>query len=157
MLPYDERAWKVRVELARTSESQFQADEVWTVKNIPVPNWGKTTELTDKKTVHEMDVIVQGIQRSTPSRLSVFVDHDVTGYEMSLVRLVDDHGREVVRREDWDRPTRSFLGWDQFDFAFDIRSGAKTLTATLAFHKTRFVEFLARPTRVIPPPGSSGH
>ena len=156
MLPYDEDAWKVRVELARTAAAKFQADEVWTVKNIPVPDWGKTIELADKQTVHGIGLKAQGIRRATPSALSVFVDHDVAGYEMSLVRLVDDRGRDVVRHEDWDHPTRTSLGWDRFEFAFDIRGGAKTLTATLAFHQTRFVELLARPTHVIPPPRRNG-
>lgn len=153
VLPYDEDAWKVRVELARTAASRFRPAELWTVSGIPVPDWGKTSDLwSHTATLDGVKMRLRSLERATPSKLSVFLETDLPGHELTLVRLVDDRGREVLRRPEWNFPNRTTLGWSTYEFAFDIRGGAKTLTATLAFHKTRFVEFLAKPTHLIPPP-----
>lgn len=152
MLPYDEEAWKVRVELARTPNSPFAPSELWTIKDIPVPGWKDPgPSFSRSKTIGGITLEVQGIERGLPSSLWVHLPRDMTGTAVTLISLIDDRGRPVVRREESDRVSGVPSQWTTYHPKFDIRSGAKTLTAVLAFQKTRFVEFLATPTHVIPP------
>ena len=59
-----------------------------------------------------------------------------------LVVYLDDQGRVMAFGEPYP--------WfdDYHSFALEMPDGAKTISATFAIHRSRFVEFTAKPRRV---------
>ncbi len=152
MLPFCEPAWKVEVELARTPDSPFRPEELWTVENIPAPDWGQIIDINRSTKIGKIEVSLRGFARGTPTTLNARLDTGEPGYHLTLVKMVDDRGRPVVHEPDWTSWWRTNNGWASYDYAMRIRGGARTLTATFALQKTRVVEFLAAPKHLLSPP-----
>jgi hypothetical protein len=82
-------------------------------------------------------------QRARTPMLRVRASSLATGQRVTL-RVVDDQGRAVVSASALDG-----WGYTRRDRSFDVRlpTDAKKLDLTFAVHRSRFVEFVAKPSR----------
>lgn len=153
----DESAWKMRVECTRTA--RFAPADLWTVRGLVVARSGAVAESTATATragvtlhvvgmfgdrAHRKDdpfsqqtdlPIVQVEAVSPPDALRMG-----KGFQLSLQRATDDRGRPVGRSQVW------ITGTGQYNFELKPAAGAKTINLTFAIVKSRFVEFIARPS-----------
>jgi hypothetical protein len=149
-----ETAWKLRVELSRTTD--FEAQELWTVRGIEVPQSSQRllpeNATTKQGTILSL-VAFTGAEADQPGnfkwlmekgepRISVRAEPVPDGWRLSLVRVVDNLGREVETHNEQER------GWSNGEkvFGLNLQPDATHVDCTFALHKSRFVEFLARPT-----------
>jgi hypothetical protein len=149
-----EAAWKLRVEFARTAG--FEDQELWTVRGLRVPQALQTLYLqntmTNQLTILSLVAFTGGdadqpgnlkwlMEKGDP-RISVRAEPVPEGWRLSLVRVVDDQGREAEFRSgnEW--------GWSNGEevFGLKLQPDASRVDCTFALHKSRFLEFLARPT-----------
>jgi hypothetical protein len=146
-----EAAWKMRFEFSRVAD--FEPDEICTFSEIIVP--GTTQIITLDKTTNVAGsklqlMAISGVDAEQPGSLkwvtvkkrvniSIRVNPIPPDRRLSLLKVTDEAGREaeITREPDWNSAERVY--------GFQIPEGAKQLSFTFAFHKSRFVEFLARP------------
>lgn len=165
----DESAWKLRVEMSRTSG--FTNSEIWTVTNVPVGkgSWNELWNFQMRR--HFMNGFQQNNQSSPPfaettlngvhlklypaiqitgqnfgmgqkqGGFHITTDPDIPdGYRLSLVEATDERGRKL---QSWGPNGQN--GNSVFQIP-DI-GNAKFLNLTIALHKSRFVEFTVKPTK----------
>jgi hypothetical protein len=157
----DETAWKLRVEMSRTSG--FNDDELWTVENIPV-NPGRQQDLWNYNNRRSntnpafAEATLNGIhlklfsalqftdenygngQKQGGLRIQADPDPEEVQMRMSLAKVTDEQGRDL-------RSWGPNGGNGNYVFQLQDIRDAKTLNITLALHKSRFVEFTAKPTK----------
>lgn len=149
-----EAAWKVRVEFSRITD--FEPDELWTVQGLKVPQATQSLELQNATTHHGARISLvafTGSDADQPGqfkwvmskgepRISVNAEPASEGWQLSLVKVLDNQGRAVEVH-----PTESH-GWSdgQMVFGFKLQPDASSVDLTLAIRKSRFVEFTVKPT-----------
>ncbi len=155
----DEPAWKLRVEMSRTSG--FKDDELWSVTNVPV-NSGSQQEMwnysrRDSRTNSPFaETTLNGIHLKLfpaiqftdqnfgngqkPGGVRVAADPDLPEGFRLTIKATDERGREV---QSWGPNGGSGNYYIQLQ---DLRN-AKMLNLTIALHKSRFVEFTVKPTK----------
>jgi hypothetical protein len=144
-----EPAWKLRVEFSRTNG--FAPDELWTLADVPVPATNQEVTLdisheTNTTMLYILKIRGDGAEMTEPFRslastrtVSLVVGFKSTDHRLALVSVVDDQGRMIPFR-------RQFPSYDDFySFGLDVPEGATTVNATFAIHRSRFVEFTAKP------------
>jgi hypothetical protein len=157
----DESAWKLRVEMSRTSG--FNDDELWTVENIPVNSgrqqdlWGynnrrgNTNAAFAETTLNGIHLKLFPATQFTDENygngqkrggLRVQIDPEPEGVQMrmTLAKVTDEQGRDL---QSWGANG----GGGNYVFQLQDVRDAKTLNITLALHKSRFVEFTAKPAK----------
>jgi hypothetical protein len=152
----DEPAWKLRVELSRTSG--FADSELWTVENLPLQagrmqdfgNYGRNRgdaafAETTLKGVHLKLFPARQFTDTPPGAepaggFVIQTDRPLDGMRMTLIRVTDERGRPLQIRT---------LGRSDTDYRFGLRElgNVRSLKLTLALHPSRFVEFTAKPAR----------
>ncbi len=137
-----EPAWKLRVGF--TQRSNFVASELWTIRGVPLPGTDLTNTVPTQTNLQGALLQYAGGERG-PSRLGgdyhfyFRVTPGRPDYRMTLVRAVDDNGREATVSVSFESP-------DQLGITLRVTTTiATSLDLTLALHQTRYVEFLARP------------
>ncbi len=147
-----EPAWKLRVEFSRTND--FAPDELWTLPGIPVPATNQVSALGSSYEVKggQLQIVALGgvgAELQEPFRpladgksvnlALTFIGHDL---RLTLAKVVDNEGRSIPFREPypWFESERSF--------ALELAGGAKSISATFAVHRSRFVEFIVKPRQV---------
>ena len=162
----DEAAWKLRVEMSRTSG--FTNSEIWSVTNVPVGkgSWndlwnfrtrqGYYNSKDDNSKPAFAETTINGVHlRLYPAiqvtdqnfgmgqkqgGFHVSVDPQIPdGYRLSLVEATDERGRKL---QSWG-PNG---GQGMNVFQLPNIGNAKFLNFTIALHKSRFVEFKVKPT-----------
>jgi hypothetical protein len=153
----DESAWKVRVECTRTA--RFAPSDLWTVRGLAVARNGAMTESNATAARHGVTLRLVGMfgGRTHPKGDQFFQQTDLThveveavsppdalrigkGFQLSLPRATDDRGRPVLRSQVW------ITSSGQYNFELEPAAGAKTVNLTFAVAKSRFIQFIARPT-----------
>jgi hypothetical protein len=156
----DESAWKLRVEMSRTSG--FNDDELWTVENIPVNSgsqqdlWSYNNRRSNTNSAFA-EATVNGIhlklfsavqftdenygngQKQCGLRIQVDPEPEGMQMRMTLAKLTDEQGRDL---QSWG-PNG---GGGNYVFELQDVRDAKALNITLVLQKSRFVEFTAKPT-----------
>jgi hypothetical protein len=146
-----EAAWKMRFEFSRIAD--YEPAEIVTFSNIIVPGATQLINLDNTTNVGESKlqlVAISGEMAEQPgnlkwsmvkkhTNLSIRATPLPDGYRLALLKVTDDSGREadIKREPDWNPPERVY--------GFKTPDGAKRLNFTFALHKSRFVEFVARP------------
>ncbi len=157
----EEKAWKLRVEMSRTSG--FSNDEVWAVSNLPLQKgdwndlWNYNYAERNRRGTNSAfaETTLQGIhlkiypalrtdqdmgmgQKSGGFRVSV--DPPLPdGYRMTLVEITDENGHKLP--PSWGPNSNGNSTIFQLP---DVRN-AKSLNLTIAVHQSRFVEFTVKP------------
>jgi hypothetical protein len=154
-LSLDEAAWKMRFEFTRRSLARFAPEELWTVPDLPIASGRKllpanATTTLDGVTLRLASVARTGTRPAANGRgpeewlelVRVEAPSLQPGQAVTL-HARDDRGREFV-------PTHRILGsphWSRSDrFLLRIPADARTLDLTFALHRSRFVEFVAKPS-----------
>jgi hypothetical protein len=150
----DEPAWKLRVEFSRTSG--FSSDELWTVSEIPFVKgdinnmWNNrnNTNVFAETTLNDIHLqLFKAIQPSAEQArnygnldavLLIRAKPMPEGWRMKLAKVTDDRGHEV-QAQDWGS------GGGDYRFALRNFGGSTNINITLAFHRSRYVEFTAKP------------
>jgi len=147
-----EPAWKLRVEFSRTND--FAADELWTPPEISVPAPNQVLTLGSSYEVKggQLQIVALGgvgAELQEPFRVMgdgksvnlalTFSSHD---FRLTLARAVDNEGQSIPFREPspWLESERCF--------ALEMPGKTKSITATFAIHRSRFVEFIVKPRQV---------
>jgi hypothetical protein len=154
--PY-EPAWKLRVEFSRTSG--FHDDELWTVQEVPIQAGSRQDfENYERSGTNSAfaETTLNGIhlklfpakqftgQLPSPGQieggLEIQADPTLHGMRLTLVKGTDEQGRDL-------RPMNWSQDGNYYQFALRKLGNARSLTLTLALHRSRFVEFTAKPTK----------
>lgn len=163
-----EPAWKLRVEMSRTSG--FTEAETWAVGSVPVHkgSWqdlwnfqgrrfgnagesGQTNSALAQGTINGVHLTVFPIIRITdqnwgmnqhPGGLRVVVRPGLPeGYRLSAI-VTNEHGRTL---QSWGPNGGGGNGNESYIFQFPDIGDAQSLNVALALHKSRFVEFTVKP------------
>jgi hypothetical protein len=153
----DEPAWKLRFEFSRTSG--FHNDELWTVQNVPLEpgrmqdfwSYGRdqTNSAFAETTLNGIHLKLFPAKHFTDQRnmrgsieggLAVQTDLPLDGMRLTLVEATDDQGHKI-------KPMTWSWGGNDFRFGLQELGNARSLNLTLALHRSRFVEFTAKPTK----------
>ncbi len=157
----DEPAWKIKFEFSQ--QSGFADDELWTVPNIPIQpgrrrdfnrpvQTGAAVAETDLSGVHLKILPVKQFTDVPPNTepqggLIIQAEPDFPDeMHMTLVSLTDHQTNDIRYRDDgydYDRNGKAI----QHRYALRDISGLTNLNLTLTLHKSRFVEFTAKPAK----------
>jgi hypothetical protein len=159
----DEPAWKVRLEFSRTSG--FNADELWSVTNIPV-NAGSQQDIqrywmwnnpmnSGRKPVAFAETTLNGIHvklfpaiqyadygnnKVVGIILKTDPDPEGEGMRMTPLTVTDDQGRTLNNQG-------SSWGGGNYQYTFPEPRNTESVNVTIALHKSRFVEFTVKPQK----------
>ena len=160
----DEPAWKVRTEFSQ--QSDFAANELWTVQNIPVKPgrqqdfWNFNNRRNGTNSVFAETDLNGFHLKILPA--TQFTDQNFgngqmgggiqiqaapslpAGMRMTLVKLTDDQGQDVQNYNSGSsgNGTSTTYGYQVQNIA-----GITNLNVTIALHKSRFVEFTPKPAK----------
>ncbi len=151
----DEPVWKVRVEFSRTSG--FSDDELWSVPNVPlqpgnaqeawlypIRNRNAVFVETTLNGVHlQLFPVMQSTNQPNmrgpmEGLLVLRAGSPLAGARLNLLKLTDERGHEI-RAMNWG------AGGSDYRYLLQGLGSAKSLNLTLALHRSRFVEFMAKP------------
>jgi hypothetical protein len=151
--------WKLRIECSRTPRAHFTAAEAWTVRGLVVPKRHRITlchaaAIRQGTQLRLLGIAGRGRIRwpdeepgdwLTRPTVRVQVSSLRQGYHVALL-AIDDRGRRFGGYD----PTT--FGWStppavDYRFKLNLPRDAKKLDLTVAVHRSRFVEFLAKPSR----------
>jgi len=156
-----ESAWKIKVEMSRTTG--FADNELWTVTNIPVTLgsqqdlWGYDNNGRRKKTafaetdlngIHLQIFPVLRFNDQGPNdtekrggfRIATDTDPSTNGFRMTALKVTDENGKAI---QTWNAGSSG----NSFSFQIQNMRNAKAFNITVALHKSRFVEFTAKPSK----------
>jgi hypothetical protein len=164
-----ERAWKLRVRFARGRPRATPAEFLWTVSNLPAPR--RDTLIEPDQVVTRNGITLRllrisgggtvtwssgGRGCSEKPYLDIQAASRRSGYQLTLVRMTDERGRDLLPRTlhrfSWRDLT--FLatcshvcdaGDEEQEFELEYPPSTRRLNLTFAVHPTRTVQFLARP------------
>jgi hypothetical protein len=146
----EEPVWKLRVEYARVA-GHAPAD-LWTVRDVPITRQGSVGEWVASTTRYGVKLALlgiaapgvtvpfQGVRRGDGPAVYVSTSPPIKGVYLMLLRVIDDQGREIRRLG-----PGSFENW-QYRFGLQARPAVRTVDLTFAVVKSRFTEFMAKPT-----------
>jgi hypothetical protein len=158
----DEPAWKIKFEFSQ--QSDFAANELWTVPNLPVQpgrqqdfynfggRRGQTNALFAETDLNGFHLKLFPAKQFTDagqndwmqSGLVVQASPDVAaGYRMS-VKITDDQNNEIQHN---DYGTMRNNNLTTYRYRLQDIAGLTNLNVSIALHKSRFVEFTAKPTK----------
>jgi hypothetical protein len=158
----DEPAWKVKFEFSQ--QSDFADNELWAVQNIPVQP-GRQRDFTMNARNSRTNTAVAETELNG-IRLKIFPAKQFTdvgqnayqqggllvqtspelpdGMRMTLVKLTDDQTNDI---EHSNYGTYRNNNVTTYRYGLRDMGGATNLNLTLAVHKSRFVEFTAKPEK----------
>ena len=160
----DEPAWKIRFEFSQ--QSNFADSELWSVQNIPLEpgrqqffyNYGGRRQTN--AAFAETDLNGFHVKIFTPEQ---FTDGGQNAYlqgglhiqvtpsppndmHMTIVKLTDDQTNDIANmNQGWNGGGATGTTY-RYGFGADL-GGATNLNLTIALHKSRFVEFTAKPEK----------
>jgi hypothetical protein len=158
----DEPAWKLKFEFSQ--QSNFADNELWTVQTIPLQpgrqqdffnvqrNAGTNAVVaeTDLNGVHLKILPAKHFTDMPPNSqpqggLTIQITPALPdGMRMTLISLTDDQTNDVAY---WDYGTMRNNNLTSYRYALREVAGVTNLNLAIALHKSRFVEFTAKPEK----------
>jgi hypothetical protein len=171
----DELIWKLRLELVPCTLASIAPVDLWTLPSLPLPPDGVFSRATAQFSQHGTTVHLRGIAGpgaevpaddnlgggasvtlpSTPGLYGAYMKctPPVPGVRLLLIRAVDDRGRSIHPLGNPGRLVYPFatigpvLGDRDGGFTLQVTPGTESVTLVFALVKSRFVEFVVRPSR----------
>lgn len=155
----EEPAWKLRVRVSRITN--FPPEELWTVKGLEIPARGEIIGSREVTTIYGSEIELMAVSGPRVSFEAVSYVADFPALHvrsplpaadthLDVVEIKDDVGRNVPFRIGEAVAGTGHRGATirelHQSFLLSIPEGAKTLDVTMAYTKSVFVEFMARPT-----------
>jgi hypothetical protein len=159
----DEPVWKLRVEFSQ--KSNFADSELWSVQNIPVEpgrqndfyNYGsrRTTNSVFAETdLNGFHLKIFSAKQFTDVGQNSYLQGGLViqaipslpnGVHLTLVKLTDDQTNDVTSmNQGWNG---GGAGGTTYHYGLRDFGGVTNLNLTIALHKSRFVEFTAKPEK----------
>ncbi len=158
----DEPAWKLKFEFSQ--QSDFADNELWTVKNLPlqpgrqqdfynfqrIAGTNAAVAETDLNGMHLKIFPARQFTDMPPNSqpqggLTIQVTPALpNGMRMTLISLTDDQTNDVGY---WDQGMMQNNNVTSYRYALREVTGATNLNLAIALHKSRFVEFTAKPAK----------
>jgi hypothetical protein len=162
----DEPAWKIKLEFSQ--QSDFAANELWTVQNIPLQPSRQRDFAMNARNIQTNAIVAEtdlngvhlkifpakqftDVGQNSYQQGGLMIQTDSAlpeGLRMTLVKLTDDQTNDVGYSENGSM--RSVTGGATvITYRYSLRdlSGVTNLNLTVALHKSRFVEFTAKPEK----------
>jgi hypothetical protein len=141
-----ESAWKLKIELSRTNG--FESNDLWIASSIPVPSQSAPSEYFTNIDGCAVSISLsfarktsrQPTSRFVPATLQLTSTNIPLDMRLSLVSAIDDQGGAIKIK------SHSTAGKEEH-YGVAIPADAKRLDCVCAYHKSRFVEFVAAPRR----------
>ncbi len=135
-----ESAWKLRVGFSQ--RTNFAPAELWTLRGVPLSETEPTNTVAAWTNLQGIALQYTGQARRSWLRGTHHFNFRVTppgpDYRVTLVKAVDDQGRPAPVDGSYESP-------NEWAFALIVNTSATRLDLTVALHRTRYLEFLARP------------
>ncbi len=148
----DESAWRLNLAFARRGD--FAADELWIIRDIPVPGREGYSPQSFQTNLQGSMFLVRGITdaqsrlpdgsmsvNAEPSVLDIKWSPAPEGLRVTLLGVTDDRGKKV-----------EITGWaggrGSLGYGLKIPAEAKTVDATVAVRRNCLVEYVAKPELV---------
>ena len=162
----DETAWKVRFEFSQ--QSDFANNELWTVQNIPLQPSRQRDFNANLRNIRTNAVVAEtdlngvhlkifpakqftDVGQNNYQQGGLMVQTDAAlpeGVRMTLVKLTDDQTNDVGFFDNgMMRSTTGNATVTVYRFGLREIDGVTNLNLTLALHKSRYVEFTAKPEK----------
>lgn len=142
-----EAAWKLRVELSRTALARFTPAESWTVRGVAVP--GPSSATRSGEVVSRNGVRVRFLELAGTDRVwyKPRVRLQVEGHmgDLRLTVGAQDQNGRLYAGYGITTYGRQQLRNRQYDYFLNLPPDARVVDLTFALHRSRYVEFLARP------------
>ena len=156
----DEPAWKLHMEFSRTSG--FGQDELWNVNEIPVEKgsvnnrWQRDPKAKPvaEATFGDSVVTLMSVKKfpanqaqgwGMDSELVLYATPDLEGYRITILKLTDEQGHEI--------PYYDYVhSGGQYHYTLRGLGDSKSVNATIAIHRSRFVDFTVKPPKLLPNP-----
>jgi hypothetical protein len=156
----DEPAWKLRVEMSRTSG--FNDDEIWSVTNVPINpgsqqdlwNYGgrrqsRTNSPFTETTLNGFHLKLypaiqftdQNFNGQKQGGFRIDADPVPEGMRLTIVSATDEQGHKL---QSWNA---GYGNGGNYTIQLQNLRNAKSLNVTIALHKSRFVEFTVKPQK----------
>ncbi len=154
---FSDEAWKIRAQFARKSD--FLSEDLWTA-TVPLPQHPQYETNLVSHVLHNKKIILKGVadennilldgtkgdgvrsQRNNKSKqFRIFVEDMDTDLRLDLVRVKDDQDREC-------KDSGKSWGGGQYDYDLEIEPDAKSLTVTVALHRSKFANYTAEPQEI---------
>ena len=162
----DEPAWKLRVEFSQ--QSDFADSELWSAQNIPVEDGrqqdfynynsrrANTNSVFAETDLNGFHLKIFAPKQFTDVGQNSYLQGGLTiqvtpslseGMRMTLVKLTDDQTNDIANMNNG-----TFGDGKGTTYRYGLRDlgGATNLNLTIALHKSRFVEFTAKPEKAPP-------
>ena len=150
-LLWPSETYKIRFELSRKPTVNFATNETWTVRGVAVPTNGGFTLVNTQRNLGAFSIQFHGLNSPSgqppwdklyggEASLGFTVTPPPKEHRFTLVRITDDRGRVVETSGFGSSDTKYGLG-------IRAKTNAQFIDFTVALHRSRFVEFNARPAR----------
>jgi hypothetical protein len=139
-----ESAWKLRAGFSQ--RSGFLPSELWTLRGLPVWGSSPTNDATLQTNLQGVMIEYTGQARRSWLNGNQHFNFRLTparpDYRLRLVKATDDQGHEAKVENWYESPS-------EWAFALDVNTNARSLDLTVAFHRTRYAEFLVKPRIIL--------
>jgi hypothetical protein len=163
----DEAAWKLRVEFSQ--QSNFADSELWSAQNIPLEagrqqdfynfnnRRGGTNTVFAETQLNGYHLKIFTPKQFTDAGMGAFLQGGLhiqvtpslpNDMHMTIVKLTDDQTNDIANmNQGW---SGGGTAGTTYNFGLRDIGGATNLNLTIALHKSRFVEFTAKPEKAPP-------
>jgi hypothetical protein len=162
----DEPAWKVKFEFSQ--QSDFAGNELWTVQNIPVqpgrqqdyynyPRAGRASAVVAEADLNGVHLKILPAKQFTDAGQNNYMQGGLMiqadsalpdGMRMTLVSLTDGQTNDVGYFDNGTmKSTTGAATVTTYRYGLRDLAGTTNLNLTIALHKSRFVEFTAKPAK----------
>ncbi|MFN3650313.1 MAG: hypothetical protein ACK47B_12120 [Armatimonadota bacterium] len=144
-----EQGYHIQVAWARSVRARFSASELWTLRDIPMPRFGERTPLSRQTRFGAARLTAVELSREYRDgrpELQIQSNSGEFNPHVSLVSAVDDRGRKLQVRPDWEDGLSFGPDFTLYSLPFTRGINAKSVTLTLALQYPKWVEFTAAPT-----------
>ncbi len=139
-----ESAWKLRMGFSQ--RVNFAPDELWTLRGIPLGAPDPTNGVVARTNLQGVLLEFSGQAKKHAIGPGDYFNFRLTpgrrDYRMSVARAVDNLGKDV-------KIGASSESEREWSFALQSGTNATSIDLTVALHRTRYVEFLARPQIIL--------
>jgi len=139
-----ESAWKLRA--AFSQRSGFLPSELWTLRGLPVWDSNRANSVTLQTNLQGVTLEYTGQDRRSwlngNHHFNFRLRPASPDYRLTVLKATDNQGR-AAKVENW------YESPSEWAFGLNVNTNATSLDLTVAFHRTRYAEFLVHPRTIL--------
>lgn len=137
------QVWKVRLFVCRVD--RFSTNELWTLPDIPLEGLARATFAPRSNTVNGCSVILYDVS-GRPRELKLVLIPPDEAMAMVLCDVTDDQGERHAMKEVLVAQPRQRGGYSGYNFPLRRDLTSKTVSATFAVTRVRYVDMIVKPS-----------